>query len=174
MSNKFNFSDVQSDVQGSKYLTPGVHEGVTITGVTDGQTTNGKSVIKVGFSKNGQDLLAEWSMEGGAVPYTMRKIKHMLTKFYDEDRIKNIDSTEKVNAALAGKIVRLKVSGEEYLNKDGLKRVKPVVGLPNFCENIGSVKETETKLSYDTNNQYDLKRLPEVMPTSMVKDDLPF
>jgi hypothetical protein len=180
MSN-LNFSGVTAD-NAPKTIKPGVHENVMITGVTDGKTSNGKSIISIGFqTPDNATFTSDCSMEGKAPEYTMRKIKHLLSKFIPEETINNITSTDQVNKQLTGKTLRIKFQGEEYLNKEGQVRIKTALGLPNFAESM-KIAKVDSSLTFDSTNNYDIKRLsPSDVPTAQAttsavaaSDDLPF
>ena len=175
---EFNLNSVEGDrvSTGKQIMRPGIHEGVTVTGVMADKTPNGKNVVKVGFVKeNGEELEVSWSMEGGAIPYTTSKLKHMLTKHYEDgDKIAGMNTVDKINAALTGKTFRLKVKGVEYMNKEGKVRVKSDIGLPDFCENMVKVSAGASKLKFDETNKYDVERLPSENVTAPKTDDLPF
>lgn len=180
-----NFGEVESnrEVKGSEgqvqRITPGIHENVTITGVVESETANGKKLIKVSFlGSDGAVLDAELSTEGGAVPYTLKKLKHLMTKFVDEATANSATSVDSVNKILTGKKYRIKFNGEEYLNKEGVKRVKTTLGLPNFAENSELDKEF-SKLRFDSTNNYDVKRINQATMESNSLEaksisDLPF
>lgn len=174
---QFNFKDIQETTTKPRF-TPGIFDGVIVRSVRDGLTTNGKKVITVSLvGTKGEEFEANWSMEGAAPQYTMRKLKHMLTKVLsNEDEVNSITTTEQANKVLSGKMFRIKFIGTEFLNKENQLRVKADIGLPNFCESM-KVPSNQSTLSFDPNNQYDVVRLPkEQMPSSNAeaKSDLPF
>lgn len=177
----FNFAEVQSSKEVKPVIRPGVNENITVGLLTEDLTPNGKKVIRVPFtSADGAELVIDMSMEGGAPQYTMRKIKHLMTKVADEDTVNAASNLDAVNKILRGKTLRMKFTGEEYVSqKDGKVYVKTVLGLPNFAEPMTTSKEMSA-LVYDTNNQYDLKRVNQATvegnaPKSVVEDSgLPF
>lgn len=175
---QFNFKDIQETTTKPRF-TPGIFEGVIVRSVKDGLTANGKKVISVSLvGTKGEEFEANWSMEGNAPQYTMRKLKHMLTKVMpSEDEVNNITSTEQANKALSGKMFRIKFIGTEFLNKEGQVRVKADIGLPNFCESM-KVPANQSTLTFDPNNAYDIVRLPkDQIPSANsveAKSDLPF
>ena len=176
----FNFAEVQSSKEVKPVIRPGVNENITVGLLTEDLTPNGKKVIRVPFtSADGAELVIDMSMEGGAPQYTMRKIKHLMTKVADEDTVNAASNLDAVNKILRGKTLRMKFTGEEYVSqKDGRVYVKTVLGLPNFAEPMTTSKEMSA-LVYDTNNQYDLKRVNQATvegnaPSNAVSDDLPF
>lgn len=175
---QFNFKEVQETTVKPRF-TPGIFEGVIVRSVKDGLTPNNKKVITVSLlGTKGEEFDANWSMEGNAPQYTMRKLKHMLTKvLHNEDDVNAITSTEQANKALSGKMFRIKFIGTEFINKEGQVRIKADIGLPNFCESM-KVAANQTTLSFDPNNQYDIVRLPkDQIPSANsveLKSDLPF
>jgi hypothetical protein len=175
--NNFNFSEVPVTTTKPRFQ-PGIYENVMIMKVYDSETPNGKKIICVDLLGTKEEkFTASWSMEGGAVPYTMRKLKHMLTKVISEEQANAITSTEQVNKTLSGKQFRWKFIGQEYVNKEGQVRVKTDIGLPNFCENMKTTPTNQSALSFDPNNQYDMVKLPaEQVPSGNVAkaDDMPF
>jgi hypothetical protein len=180
-----NFGSEQADKQSTgntkRTIKPGVHENVTITGVEQNLTPNGKKVVKVSFlAEDGAEATAEWSLEGGAVPYTTRKLKHLVTKVVDAGQVKDTTTIDEVAKQVTGAKLRIKFSGEEYVsNRDGQVRVKSVVGLPNFAESM-VIPAKDTRLAYDPNNQYDLKKVNQATVAAnntsnkAVSSDLPF
>ena len=160
---KLNFSTVENADQvstGKQIMRPGIHENVTVTGVADTVTPNGKAEITISFmAEDGVTTFdAKCSMEGGAVPYTLRKIKHLLTKYATEEDANKMDTVDKINAFLTGKKYRMKFNGEEYVNKEGVIRIKTSLGLPNFAENMKTAK-SESRLTFSESNEYDIKRI---------------
>jgi hypothetical protein len=179
MSNiTFNFSDVQAGSSVKPSIKPGVHENVTIGTISSETTPNGKSVVRVPFSlDNGADLNIDMSMEGNAPQYTMRKLKHLMTKVADETLVNSASTIQDINKILSGKKLRIKFTGEEYVSqRDGKVYVKTVLGLPNFAEPMTITPEMSA-LTYNPNIEYDLKRVNKATVeanASKVTDDLPF
>lgn len=176
----FNFAEVQSSKEVKPVIRPGVNENITIGSVTETTTDKGKKVIRVPFtSADGAELTIDMSMEGGAPQYTMRKLKHLMTKSASEDVVNAATSIDDVNKILKGQTLRIKFTGEEFVSsRDGKVYVKTVLGLPNFAEAMTTSKEMSA-LVYDTNNQYDLKKVNQATidgnaPVSPVSQDLPF
>jgi len=100
---------------------------------------------------------------------SFEKIKHIATKVVKEADIDGIkaESLEeygsKLQDLLMGKSLRMKFVGEEYINASGETKVKTTVGLPSFAEAIYEGGEYPvldvTKLKYNENNSYDMKKL---------------
>jgi hypothetical protein len=176
----FNFAEVQSSKEVKAVIRPGVSENITIAGVSEGQTPNGKKIISVVFNNpEGAELTIDMSMEGGAPQYTMRKLKHLMTKVASEDIVNSATNVDAVNKILAGATLRMKFTGEEYVSqRDGKVYVKTVLGLPNFAEAMTTSKEMSA-LSYDPKSDYDLKKVNQATvegnaPQLAKTDDLPF
>lgn len=179
MSNTtFNFAEVQASKEVKPVIRPGVNENITIGSITEDLTPNGKKVIKVPFmSTDGAELVIDMSMEGGAPQYTMRKLKHLMTKVASEDVVNAATSIDDVNKILKGQTLRIKFTGEEYVSqRDGKVYVKTVLGLPNFAEPMTTSKEMSA-LSYNPTSEYDLKKVNQATVegnTPKVESDLPF
>jgi len=176
----FNFSEVQGSKEVKPVIRPGVSENITITSVTEELTQNQKRVIRVVFvNPEGAELTIDMSMEGGAPTYTMRKLKHLMTKVATEDVVNAATTVEDVNKILKGATLRMKFTGEEFVsNKDGKVYVKTVLGLPNFAEAMATSKEMSA-LSYNPASEYDLKKVNQATiegntPQLAKTDDLPF
>lgn len=178
-----NFAGVKSE-NGPKVIKPGIHENTLITGVVEGTTKNGKKTINIGFqTPDGATFTAECSMEGNAPQYTLSKLKHMMTKLVSEDVVDTLTTVEQVNKTLINKRLRMKFTGEEYLNKEGQVRIKTTLGLPEFAESM-NVPKVDSGLIFDSSRNSDIKRLqinsstgnpstsPAVAPAG--SDDLPF
>lgn len=179
MTTTLNFKDIPTQPESKPRFKPGIYEGVMVMGVRNGLTKNDKRVINVNLKgTQGEEFEAAWSMEGNAPQYTMRKLKHMLSKVLpSEEAVNEITTVEAASKALTGKTFRFKFIGQEYVNAENQVRVKTDIGLPNFCESM-KVPASGSGLTFDPNNQYDMVRLPaEARPsaiTSTEKSDLPF
>lgn len=176
----FNFAEVQGSKEVKPVIRPGVSENITILGVSEGETPNGKKIISVVFqNQEGAELTIDMSMEGGAPQYTLRKLKHLMTKVVPENEVNGELSMEKVSSILKGSTLRIKFTGEEFVsNKDGKVYVKTVLGLPNFAEAMTTTKEMSA-LSYNPASDYDLKKVNQATiegnaPALAKTDDLPF
>ena len=169
----FGAKDVK-ETQGGGYIKPGIQE-VTIDSVTGGYATTGtpkltfKIYIKDGDSSKANDFNIFISEKTEDIAY--RKIKHIFTKISTEEVYNSTTGStieelgEAYDKVLAGNSLRMKFVAEEYLNSEGKLKVRPNIGLPTFAEAIqpGSsfpvVPANESKLVYDSNNQYDYKKL---------------
>lgn len=171
----------------NNYISPGINENVTITDIEMVDGENGGASYFLLKMKNGLNEVGEFKLYTSekALPQTHRKIKHLLTKFYDNTVVEDTDWNEaKLKKALTGKTYRrFKFVGKEIAGKvmeDGTQKsnwFKAEIGLPSFCE----ITE-ETSLKFDKNNKYDWARLPmsdsNPVPASVgkmaINDDLPF
>ena len=135
-------------------------------------------------------------MSEGAKPKSLEKLLHLGTKCISRDAMDSIqgdslaDYGANLNTALAGKVARVKFVGEEIEGKEGKNNwTKASIGLPTFAEAVkegaeySAVSDEDTKLTYDENNKWDLKRLPVADTetdagfgggTSDAEDDEPF
>ena len=172
----FGAKDVK-ETQGGGYIKPGIHE-VTIDSVTGGYSTTGtpkltfKLYLKDGDSSKAQDFNIFISEKSEEMAY--RKIKHIFTKVSTEENYNTVTGStieelaEQYDKILAGNSLRIKFTGEEYINSENKIKVRPGLGLPTFAEAIqpGSsfpvVASNESKLVYDSNNQYDYKKVAAV------------
>jgi hypothetical protein len=181
MTTTLNFKDIQTQPDQKPRFKPGIYEGVMVMGVRSGETANGKKVILVNLKgTQGEEFEASWSMEGRAPEYTLRKLKHMLSKVMSsEEAVDAITTVEETSKALTGRTFRFKFIGQEYINKEGQVRVKTDIGLPNFCESM-KTPASGSGLTFDPTNQYDMVKLPQEAKESVgntasaAKSDLPF
>ena len=178
----FGGKDVSSE-QVSKYIRPGI-QNVTIKSVVGETNQNGNPVIKMSFTLVGGTDATDFRffMSPNAEEVSLKKIRHIVTKVAkDQDYLDcKGDTVEEyganLNELLAGKSLRMKFTGEEYLKQDGNVGVRSNVGLPNFAEPIEDgaeypvVAEENSKLVYDKSSKYDFKKLA-VTPSTTVMDD---
>lgn len=172
-----NFSTSGTSEKGSVYLKPGISNATigTIEGVTPEM---GSPYIEIGFYKEGGEIenstKVRFYMSDKGRSRSLEKIKHVATKVVKAAEVDSIEADtledygSKLQSLLMGKSLRMKFVGEEYVNASGAVKVKTTVGLPSFAEAITDGAEypvvTETKLKYNENNSYDMKRL-EKTPT---------
>lgn len=108
-------------------------------------------------------------MSEGAQKYSMLKIKHIVTKVTKADNLKVVSTIDELaqllNSITKNRKLRMKFSGEERLNGEGKVVTKALLGLPDFAEathpgaEYEPVADQDSKLKFDPNNQYDLKKL---------------
>lgn len=180
----FNTREIVEKVFESKYLTPGINE-VTIANVEGNNGAEGKSpFITVNFTKMGdvtKTASVRFFMSDAAKARSLEKVKHIATKVTTADKFDAVGDTATdvvsyasgINNLLAGKSLRIKFSGEEVIGGEGKKNwFKAVIGLPAFAE---ALTVNPSKLKFDPNNQYDMKRTTAVPATSGTSVyDLPF
>lgn len=179
------FSTKGVSESGGKYIASGIRE-VKITAI-DSKEAEGNSTpaIFITFQEIGSDrtLNIRFAFSENGAQYSLRKIKHIATKFVPEATVDAIDVatvTEYANALrglILNKELRMKFGGEEIMPNDPSKRswIKAVVGFPPFAEPL-TVNPASTALIFDKDR--DIKRLPATVtnPTDTVtrKADLPF
>lgn len=175
----FSFKETE-DPKGfeSKFIEPGIHT-VTVKEVKG--VSEGTPYIQITFEKEGKTADIRFYMTDAAAEKSMQKLKHLANKIIKNADLENIvgnveDLGFGLNKKLSGKKVRVKFSGEEVVGKvgeDGKKKpnwFKSVIGLPAFAEAVingaeyAAVPEEMSKLKFDPNNKYDMKRLE--IPTS--------
>lgn len=177
----FNLSEVEekSSGNGNLYIYPGIRE-VVINKWTHGKSANkGTPFIAVELTTvegkaagNVEPRSFEFYVSEGAMKMSLSKIKHITTKITTEEKFasKNPadleEMVEHLNDLTRGETYRQKFTGEEYINSKGEVKEKATIGLPDFAEAIQEgaeypvVPASESKLTFDKNNQYDFKKLP--------------
>lgn len=175
----FSFKNVEeSKGFESKFIEPGIHV-VTVKEVKG--VSEGTPHIQFTFEKEGKTADIRFYMTDAASVKSMQKLKHLANKMIKNADLESItgdivDVGFGLNKKLAGKKVRVKLCGEEVEGKigdDGKKKsnwFKSVIGLPEFAEAViegaeySPVPEGMSKLKFDPNNKFDMKRLE--TPTS--------
>jgi hypothetical protein len=171
----FNLSEVKEggNGNGSLYIYPGVKE-VVIKGWGKGETPSGTPFVEVELvtleafkaATENASKKFQFYMSEKAKDQSLAKIKHIMTKVVKEAEIKNASTPQEfvdmLNGLSKNKALRVKFIGEEYEYNGEVKEAARI-GLPTFAEAINTGAEyepvTETKLTYDKNNQYDFKAL---------------
>ena len=164
---------VEEKVFVSKYVSPGI-QVVKIIEVR-GEEPDGFSprLIFKFANAEGKEVEANLYMSAAAQPRSMEKLVHIATKCVTRDAIDTVggdnlvDWGKNVNQLLAGHKLRMKFIGNEIAGKDGKGNwFKADLGLPSFAEAVAAgaeydpVAEGESKLTFDENNKWDMKRLP--------------
>lgn len=154
----FGFADVE-EIKGR--IDPGVEE-CTILGVAHETSENGKAYVKVSIVSNDAnrehtERLYVTTEKGTAM--TLKRLKSLIRDCVGEDKSNGSYNIEQLNKMLAGKQVRLKFVGEEYLNNNDEVSVRVNLAFSGFSEPI-SVPAASTKLKYNPSNKYDYKKLP--------------
>ena len=157
----------------SKYVAPGIHV-VKIVEVR-GEEPDGFSprLIFKFVDVDNKEVEANLYMSPAAQSKSMEKLVHIATKCVTRDAIDTVggdslvDWGKNVNQLLAGHKLRMKFIGNEIAGKDGKGSwFKADLGLPSFAEAVEAgaeyppLSEGESKLTFDENNKWDMKRLP--------------
>lgn len=169
---------------GSKYISYGVQE-VTITGVGSKEAEGQSSPsVYVDFKELRGDkvLNVRFAFSEKAAKYSLRKLKHLLTKVVTEKEVAEFDNREFTSVTelakafdekLKNKSLRIKFNGKEVAATEGKSNWwKAQLGFPPFAETLATNPST---LTFDKNK--DLEALagstrPTVRPEAT--SDLPF
>lgn len=151
-----------TQVTDTSYLNQGGVYVFEIDAVTSKQTPTGTDYIELAVHDVDSGALhtERLYMTGNAVPYSVKKLKHIGTKFTTEDAINDCTSTEDINELFKGKRFRAKVRVEEYTNTNGEVRKRFDFGLPPFAEAVTEggeyppISEEQSKLKYDPARDY--------------------
>jgi hypothetical protein len=151
-----DFSAVEVTEKVSKPVIAGYTiQEVTITGVVAGKSKNGNDQFEVGFINGaGEEHIEKMSMTGGAIKYSMIKLKHLMTKVVTDEEANQVTTIEGINQVLAGQKIRIKFGKREYLNTSGNLGNTAYIGLPTFAEKIVEGKASGLKL----NEKYDYEK----------------
>lgn len=157
----------------SKYVSPGI-QVVKIVEVK-GEEPEGFSprLIFKFVNAEQKEVEANLYMSTAAQPKSMEKLLHIATKCVSRDAIDGVggnnlvDWGKNLNQLLAGHKLRMKFIGNEIAGKEGKGNwFKADLGLPSFAEAVEAgaehapLGEGESKLTFDENNKWDMKRLP--------------
>lgn len=177
----FNLSEVEekSAGNGNLYIYPGIREVVINKWIHGKSTNKGTPFIAVELTTvegkaagNVDPRSFEFYLTDKTMKMTLSKIKHIVTKITTEEKFasKNPadeeEMVEHLNDLTRGETLRIKFTGEERLNAKGEIKDNATIGLPDFAEAIQEgakypvVPASESKLTFDKNNQYDFKKLP--------------
>jgi len=165
----FGGQDVQ-EISKPKYIRPGIFD-VTIKSVKGETNQNGNPTIVFSMYLIDGDAEAttdfRFYLSEKAAVTTYKKIRHIFTKVVkDADYLSSTaNSVEELgdvyNSKLAGKSLRIKFRGEEYIKQDGSVGTRAVIGLPEFAEAIADGAEypavSDTKLTFNLDT--DVKKL---------------
>lgn len=183
---------------GNEFIKPGIVENVTVKGITVPDVEEGKApyILIDMVSGLGDKGDFKFYFSEKAAPTSLRKLKHMMTKFIDEVDVDSIEAKDlttyaaKVAKVLVGKtytffkFVGKEIEGKTLENgkvsskeEETRNWMKAEIGLPSFCE----VTET-SKLRMDKTNKYDWELLPKsdsnpspaLEAKQVANDDLPF
>lgn len=179
----FNLKEVSEVSKGGgvneTYIYPGIRNNVIIKKWHSGTTPSGTPYIAVdlvtaeGKAANPpvEPKTFSFYTSEKALKQSLVKIKHIITKVnteaaWESKSPANMEEmVEHLNDLSQGKSLRMKFTGEEYLNNAGEVKSRASIGLPEFAEAIEEgaeypvVSNEDTKLKFDPDNQYDLKKL---------------
>lgn len=188
-----------TEPSGSKYIQAGINDVIDIVEIRLPAKDKNKAydgdkprMFEVVLKKGGEDVSTAnaypfWISSDAAVQYSLSKLKHLGSRVVTAAQIDAVvgtdtaDYVKKMNALLAGKSLRMKFTGEEYLvsdtdeNGNQIKKIRTRTEIPltMFAEAINEGAEyspvAETKLTYDESNDKDLKRVE--IPDGWVRDE---
>lgn len=164
---KFNLELIgPADSEFKPTIDPGIHE---VKLIAKSKTTPEDPKKSAYYSLNMQTLNGsmvyemKFYLSEKSIPISLKNAKHIVTKVASQ---KELDSCkgeteeqllESILSVLVGKSLRMKFSGEEYINDKGQLKMRTIIGRPNFAE---SLNEKESALRFDKNNKYDISRIP--------------
>lgn len=175
MEELFNFEEIDGEKvvgggNAQKYIYPGVRHNVIIKDVGQGQTPNGTPFVSIEFftKEGGPETAKEFRfwMSERAKTISLQKLKHIATKVAKLDEVNAVKSLDEWRDLLKGRALRIQFNGEEYENANGEIKEKATIGLVPFAEAIEddaeypAVSDEDTKLAFDKENKYQMKRLP--------------
>jgi hypothetical protein len=179
----FNLKEVSEEVKGGgvneTYIYPGIRNNVVISKWSHGTSSQKGTpfiavhlVTKEGKAANVEPKQFEFYVSEKAIPDTLARIKHIVTKvttnaeWESKEPADLEEMVDHLNDISRGKVLRMKFTGEEYLNGQGEVKSSARIGYPEFAEAVEegaeypAVANEDTKLVFDPNNQYDFKKLP--------------
>jgi hypothetical protein len=157
----------------SKYIAPGIHV-VKIMEIK-GEEPDGFAPRLIFTFATADKKTADVNlyMSEAAQTRSMEKLLHIATKVVTRDAVDAVGGNSlaefgnNLNGLLAGKKLRMKFIGNEIAGKDGKQNwFKADLGLPTFAEACEAgaehpaLSDEESKLTFDENNKWDMKRLP--------------
>ena len=181
-----SFSTKGVTESGGKYIPYGIQE-ITITGVSAKEVGDGTSTpaIFVDFKElKGEKILnIRFAFSEKATKYSLRKIKHILTKVITPMEVEAFDGKDfktvtematALNTVLSNRPLRVKFQAEEVASRDAGSRPwkKAILGFPPFAE---ALSVNPTQLVFD--NAKDIKLLGATLtptPQRQGVGDLPF
>jgi hypothetical protein len=182
----FNLKEVSEEVKGGSnqtYIYPGIRNQVIISKWVTGRSAKQETpfigvqlVTKEGKEAAVDPKQFEFYVSPAAIDTSMKKIKHIVTKvttakIFESKEVNSAEElVEHLNEISRGGVLRMKFTGEEYLNSNNEVKSAARIGLPEFAEAVNEGAEYEpisdenTKLTFDESNRFDFKKLP-VLPT---------
>tara|TARA_R110001592_G_scaffold124249_1_gene332986 strand:+ start:6056 stop:6643 length:588 start_codon:yes stop_codon:yes gene_type:complete len=171
---KFNTSghEVVEKNYTSPFLTPGIHtariqkiEFKQSNGGTEGITIVHEGKPMEELDGKGQTTDTTLWLSAKAWPYTKDRLVVMADKLGVRETLDGItaenseDYATALNGVFAGKSARWKFAGTEIAGKEGKSNwFKAEMAAFGFCEPL-TVSEDSSKLTFDENDKYDMKRL---------------
>lgn len=156
---KFDLTKIENNEQYKDRFSPGIWE-VEILSLSLKENQNNKPYVSVvvtdltGTMEHEERLFVTTS---GAINVTMKKIKELYEATRGKDQFpKEEVAIEVFNDHLAGRKLRIKLVGDEYVSNDTVY-VRPGFPYRNFAENI-NVNRESSRLRFDENR--DITRLP--------------
>ena len=161
---------VEENSMVSNFLSPGIHEAKIqkIEYFEAASGTPGMKITHEGRSSEeggvGQTAETTWWLSDKAWTYTKDRLVIMADKLGVRDGIDNITAqnaeeyVKELSPIFTGKAARWKFAGEEILGKEG-KQNWTKAGLASFGF-IETLNTSPSKLKFDENNKFDMKRLP--------------
>jgi len=143
MSLKINFKGVENTTKGTR-LPFGINE-VTITGIEfSKEDWEGTPYVAVTFVNDEGELTEKFYLSTAALP----RLKHLLVALEADESIISGEVTEKqLETITTGKKVRIKVTGREYKNSEGLVKVARQLDFSGFAEPV-TVSKEDSKLRF--------------------------
>ena len=166
---------VEENSMVSNYLSPGIHEA-KIQKIEYFEAASGTPGMKITHEgrpseEGGVGQVAEttWWLSDKAWTYTKDRLVIMADKLGVRDGLDNITAknaeeyVKTLSPIFTGKAARWKFAGEEILGKVGEDGTKKSNWTKAGLSGYGFVEALDTnpsKLKFDENNKYDMKRLP--------------
>lgn len=178
----FGTKDVQE--QKSRWIRPGVHNEVIIDSVSGVMADKPYLEFKFRLPEGTSEDATAARMYIHTKPslnLNLGRIKHIakgVVKLEEIDSIEGadvLDYGEKLNKLLAGRKLRMKWNGEEYVGKDGKIKTRAVLPVNNFVEAITTsaeypvISDSATMLKFDPAK--DIVKLSEEKRAQLVHDE---
>lgn len=184
----FNLKEVTEEVKtgvNETYIYPGIRNKVIIKKWSQGKSDNDKKtpyvsvhlVTEEGKAADVQPKEFKFYMSEKAVPMSLVKIKHIVTKVTTSDKFESVEPNDleelvdHLNDISQGESLRMKFFGREYTNANQEIKEAAEIGLPDFAEAIQEgaeypvVTDEDTALTFDKENKMDFQKLS-VSPSS--------
>lgn len=156
------------------YLDLGVHK-VQLTGIESNEDNPDKPFLKIGFVNKEGEHQERFYMSEKAIPISNKKILQIANACdVPEEKVKECTTSEDLNNLLVNHELKIKISGEEYENSNGEKKIRKGLLAWKFC-----CKPDEDTLHFIHNkmgDSGDIKYIkqPEKSSSEKSNDDVPF